>query len=104
MQVWSSKAPSWSKPAPRYESTGALMALAAGRCNSFLASPKLIASGRKYKAGGPVSNSTCTSTSADCDGSDEAFDGILRGIHSAIRTDLICLDFPANQRCLGRYS
>jgi len=51
-----------------------------------------------------VSNSTWTSTSADCDVSDETFNGTLTGIQSAIRTDLISLDFPANQRCLGRYS
>ena len=87
-QVWSSKAPSQSKPAPLCDRTGAMMAFGAVRCSSFSASPKLIASGRKYKSGGPVSNSTSTSASADCDASDGAFNGRFNGIQSAIRMDL----------------
>ena len=80
------------------------MAFGAFRCNSFSAPPKLIASGRKYKSGVPLSNSTSTSASADCDASDGAFNRPFNGIQSAIRIDLIPRDFPANQRCLGRYS
>ena len=81
-----------------------MIALGAVRCNSFSASPNLIASGRKYKSGDPVSNSIWTSTSVECDAFDETFNGTLNGIQSTIRTDLTFRDLPANQRCLGRYS
>src|SRR5439155_19700125 len=81
-----------------------MIALGAVRCNSFSASPNLIASGRKYKSGDPVSDSIWSSTSVECDAFDETFNGTVNGIQSTIRTDLTFRDLPAHQRCLRRYS